>query len=108
MVEVITGVNLPMVLAIAQNREGCTLSSWQKRRRRRPEWVSPLLETSLNELQFSRRCAITALKRMWPDFRAYEDQIIEIRKGIFPVPWSERSFEEEINRDISNLWAAHI
>jgi PTS system mannose-specific IIA component len=31
MVEVITGVNLPMVLAIAQNREGCTLTSLAKK-----------------------------------------------------------------------------
>ncbi len=31
MVEVITGVNLPMVLAIAQNRDGCTLSSLAKK-----------------------------------------------------------------------------
>ncbi len=31
MVEVITGVNLPMVLAIAQNREGCDLSALAKK-----------------------------------------------------------------------------
>lgn len=33
MVEVITGVNLPMVLAIAQNRNGCELSSLAKKAR---------------------------------------------------------------------------
>lgn len=31
MVEVITGVNLPMVLAIAQNRDGCDLSALAKK-----------------------------------------------------------------------------
>jgi PTS system mannose-specific IIA component len=31
MVEVITGVNLPMVLAIAQNRNGCELSALAKK-----------------------------------------------------------------------------
>lgn len=33
MVEVITGVNLPMVLAIAQNRNGCELASLAKKAR---------------------------------------------------------------------------
>lgn len=45
------------------------------------------------------------LKREWPDFRAYADQVTEIERASFPVPWSERAFEEEINREISNLWA---
>lgn len=50
-------------------------------------------------------CVGYSLKKEWSDFRAYADQILEIERASFPVPWSERSFEEEINRGISNLWA---
>ena len=46
-----------------------------------------------------------SLKTAWPDFRAYADQVMEIERASFPVPWSERAFEDEINRGISNLWA---
>ncbi|NLD37558.1 MAG: ribosomal protein S18-alanine N-acetyltransferase [Desulfatiglans sp.] len=49
-----------------------------------------------------------SLKKEWSDFKTYEDQVIEIERASFPVPWSERSFKEEINRDISNLWALII
>jgi ribosomal-protein-alanine N-acetyltransferase len=45
------------------------------------------------------------LKKEWTDFRAYADQVMEIERASFPVPWSEISFEEEINKGISNLWA---
>lgn len=50
-------------------------------------------------------CKGYSLKKEWPDFKAYEDQVIEIERASFPMPWSGSSFEEEINRDISNLWA---
>lgn len=50
-------------------------------------------------------CVDYGLKKEWTDFKTYSDQIIEIERTSFPVPWSERAFEEEINRDISNLWA---
>jgi ribosomal-protein-alanine N-acetyltransferase len=38
------------------------------------------------------------LKKEWTDFRAYADQVMEIERASFPVPWSEISFEEEINK----------
>ncbi len=45
-------------------------------------------------------------KKEWPDFEAYADQITEIEKYSFPLPWSARAFEEEINnKSISNFWA---
>ena len=46
-----------------------------------------------------------SLKKTWPDFRLFTDQIIEIENASFPVPWSAIAFEEEINKSISNLWA---
>jgi [ribosomal protein S18]-alanine N-acetyltransferase len=53
----------------------------------------------------SGTCMDYSLKKAWPDFRAYADQVMEIERASFPVPWSERAFEDEINRGISNLWA---
>jgi ribosomal-protein-alanine N-acetyltransferase len=46
-----------------------------------------------------------SLKKTWPDFMSFRDQILEIENASFPVPWSAKSFEEEINKSISNLWA---
>lgn len=46
-----------------------------------------------------------SLKKTWPDFMSFADQIIEIENDSFPVPWDLKSFEEEINKNISNLWA---
>jgi ribosomal-protein-alanine N-acetyltransferase len=46
-----------------------------------------------------------SLKKTWPDFLLFRDQILEIENSSFPVPWSVRAFEEEINKSISNLWA---
>jgi [ribosomal protein S18]-alanine N-acetyltransferase len=54
---------------------------------------------------FSGTCTDYSLKKVWPDFRAYADQVMEIERASFPVPWSIRAFEDEINRGISNLWA---
>ena len=45
-----------------------------------------------------------SLKKTWPDFHLYTDQIIEIENASFPAPWSAKAFEEEINKNISNLW----
>ena len=45
------------------------------------------------------------IKKTWPDFMSFADQILEIENSSFPVPWSLKAFEEEINKDISNLWA---
>ena len=46
-----------------------------------------------------------SLKKSWPDFPSFADQILEIENSSFPVPWSQKAFEEELNRNISNLWA---
>lgn len=46
-----------------------------------------------------------SLKKSWPDFLLFTDQILEIENSSFPVPWSARAFEGEINKSISNLWA---
>ncbi len=46
-----------------------------------------------------------SLKKTWPDFLSFADQILEIENVSFPVPWSARAFEEEIKKSISNLWA---
>ena len=46
-----------------------------------------------------------SLKKAWPDFLSFKDQILEIENSSFPVPWSAKAFEEEINNSISNLWA---
>ncbi|MBN2418369.1 MAG: ribosomal protein S18-alanine N-acetyltransferase [Deltaproteobacteria bacterium] len=46
-----------------------------------------------------------SLKKTWPDFQSFADQILEIENSSFPVPWSAKAFEEELNRGISNLWA---
>ena len=46
-----------------------------------------------------------SLKKTWPDFVSFMDQILEIENVSFTVPWSAKSFEEEINKSISNLWA---
>ena len=46
-----------------------------------------------------------SLKKTWPDFLLFTDQILEIENSSFPVPWSARAFEEEITKSISNLWA---
>jgi [ribosomal protein S18]-alanine N-acetyltransferase len=54
---------------------------------------------------FTGTCIDFSLKKTWPDFKAFTDQIIEIENVSFPAPWKEKAFEEEINRDISNLWA---
>lgn len=50
-------------------------------------------------------CMDYSLKKEWSDFKTHVEQVIEIERASFPVPWSEKAFEEEINRDISNLWA---
>jgi [ribosomal protein S18]-alanine N-acetyltransferase len=54
---------------------------------------------------FSDTCMDFSLKKTWPDFKAYAEQVMEIENASFPVPWNEKAFEEEINRGISNLWA---
>lgn len=46
-----------------------------------------------------------SLKKDWPNFQAYADQIKEIENCSFPVPWSTKAFEEEIKKSISNFWA---
>ena len=46
-----------------------------------------------------------SLKKSWTDFRSFADQILEIENYSFPVPWSAKAFEEEINNSISNFWA---
>ena len=46
-----------------------------------------------------------SLKKTWPDFLSFIDQILKIENSSFPVPWSAKAFEEEINKSISNLWA---
>lgn len=46
-----------------------------------------------------------SLKKTWPDFSLFADQICKIENDSFPVPWSVNAFEEEINKSISNLWA---
>jgi [ribosomal protein S18]-alanine N-acetyltransferase len=46
-----------------------------------------------------------SLKKVWPDFLSFVDQILEIENSSFPAPWSSNAFEEEINKGISNLWA---
>lgn len=45
------------------------------------------------------------LKKTWPDFWDFSEQIIAIEKKSFPSPWSARGFEVETEKDISNLWA---
>jgi ribosomal-protein-alanine N-acetyltransferase len=46
-----------------------------------------------------------SIKKTWPDFISFVDQILDIENISFPVPWSANAFEEEINKNISNLWA---
>ena len=46
-----------------------------------------------------------SLKKTWPDVLSFADQILEIEKSSFPVPWSTKAFEAEINKSISNFWA---
>ena len=46
-----------------------------------------------------------SLKKTWPDFLFFTNQILEIENSSFPVPWSASAFEEEISKNISNLWA---
>ena len=46
-----------------------------------------------------------SLKKTWSDFLSFADQILEIENSSFPVPWSLKAFEEEIKKNISNLWA---
>ena len=46
-----------------------------------------------------------SLKKTWPDYLSFIDQILKIENSSFPVPWSAKAFEEEINKSISNLWA---
>ncbi len=46
-----------------------------------------------------------SLKKEWDDFPVYADQILDIEKSSFPVPWSLKAFEGELQNSISNLWA---
>lgn len=45
------------------------------------------------------------LKKTWPDFWDYAEQIIDIENNSFPSPWSIKAFESETEKQISNFWA---
>jgi len=45
------------------------------------------------------------IKKTWPDFWDYAEQIIDIENNSFPTPWSTEAFEAETEKHISNFWA---
>ncbi|MFC1841393.1 ribosomal protein S18-alanine N-acetyltransferase [Thermodesulfobacteriota bacterium] len=45
------------------------------------------------------------LKKRWPDFWNYAEQIIDIENYSFPTPWSAKAFVAETEKQISNFWA---